>query len=497
MALMPRVLALLLALVVLAGQPAVVRASERLQQERRAGPLVVRYVGPDDASGLAEFAWYADAVEQAYRDVQDVFGGALRETGTPARDEIVVTLYGDDDAYREINPMAGRDDGVLGHAQPSEGKIGVAVARLRDKSEGYRRDAIRHELTHIVLGDLSQQRLPIGFQEGIAQYLERDLDQRERFASTIRQAQEAGRLLSFSDLNRQRQFLSVAGIAYPQSYSMVVFLAERYGFGKVLQLVTATREARTLEEAVSRVFERTLPELESEWLAFLPTYLTQSWARNDLDLWDLAAPRQLLAGGKYAEARDLYDRASALYSSMGEQERLGQAQTERQRAVASLEAIDLTQRGMAALSAHTYPEAVDLLTQAETRWRSLGDGRRADLAAAGLMRAMDGQRAVDQVAEARQLLAGWQFQAAGDLAYEAGQVLAELGDSHATAEATEVMRQARQLRTDLGLAAAGGGVASVALLSLTWVLLRRRQLKQMKPATPRPGVAVMEQDWSL
>ncbi|MGE3912989.1 MAG: hypothetical protein AB7K36_26765, partial [Chloroflexota bacterium] len=126
-----------------------------------------------------------------------------------------------------------------------------------------------------------------------------------------------------------------------------------------------------------------------------------------------------------------------------------------------------------------------------------GDGRRADLAAAGLMRAMDGQRAVDQVAEARQLLAGWQFQAADDLAYEAGQVLAELGDSHATAEATEVMRQARQLRTDLGLAAAGGGVASVALLSLTWVLLRRRQLKQMKPATPRPGVAVMEQDWSL
>jgi hypothetical protein len=491
---MPRLLALLLALVVLAGQPAVVSASERLQQERRAGPLVMRYIGAGDAGGQAEFAWYADAVERAYQDVQDVFGGALRETGTPARDEIVVTLYGDDDAYARANPVAGREEGVLGHAQPEAGIIGIAVARLRDKSEGFRRDAVRHELTHIVLGDLSKQRLPIGFQEGIAQYLERDMDQRQRFARTLQQGREAGRLLNFSNLNQQRPFLAAAGLAYPQSYSMVVFLAERYGFGSVLQFVLATRDARTLDEAVKRAFGRTLPELETEWQDFVPGYVSGGWQRNDLDLWDLTQPRRLLSSGKYAEARDLYDRAEAVFRSVGNQEKAAEAQTERQRAIAGVEAVDLSSKGMAALTAQSYAPSVELLSQAEERWRTLGDTRRAELTAAALMRAQDGQSALAQLDEARQQLAGWRFQEADDIAFDAGQVLAELGNETGTEQARQIMRDAQQLRTNLGRAAAGGGAASIVLLSLAWVLMRRRNVK---PPTSRPGVAVMEQDWSL
>src|SRR5215217_5341374 len=279
-----------IALVVLAGQSLVVSAAELPQQERRAGPLIVRYVGADDAAGQAEFAWYASAVEQAYKDVQDVFAVALKETQTPVRSEIVVTVYGTDAAYAEANPTAGQEEGVLGHAQPSEGTIGVAASRLRDKTEGFRRDAIRHELTHVVLGDLSNQRLPIGFQEGIAQYLERDIDQRQRFANVVRRGQEANQLLHFADLNRQRSFLSAAGLTYPQSYSMVVFLAERYGFGKVIQFVSATRDVKTLDEAVRQVFGRSLTELEADWRDFLPGYLDRGWARNDLDLWTLEQP---------------------------------------------------------------------------------------------------------------------------------------------------------------------------------------------------------------
>ena len=500
MASMPRLLALRLALVavaalvVLTGQPAVVSAAVHFQQERRAGPLVMRYVGPGDAGGQAEFIWYAQAVEQAYVDVQDVFGGALRETGTPPRDQIVVTLYGDDAAYARANPVAGREEGVLGHAQPQAGTIGIAVARLRDKSEGFRRDAVRHELAHIVLGDLSKQRLPIGFQEGIAQYVERDHDQRQRFARTLEQGRDAGQLLNFTNLNQQRPFLSAAGVAYPQSYSMVVFLAEKYGFGKVIQLVLATRDARTLDEAMKRVFDRTIPELEREWQAFMPGFVAGGWQRNDLDLWDLAAPRQLLSTSKYAEARDLYARAEEMFLSMGSQEKLAEARAERLRAVAGVEAVDLTARGTAALTTHTYDAAVDLLSQAEERWRALGDTRRADVTSAALMRARDGQTALGELDEARSLLAGWRFQAADDLAFEAGQVLAELGDEAGTEQARVIMRDSQQFRTNLGLAAAGGGAASVALLSIIWALLRRRPTK---PLTARPGVAVMEQDWSL
>jgi hypothetical protein len=489
-----RVVALLLAALVLAGQPTVASAAERSQQERRAGPLVMRYVGADDAGSQAEFTWYASAVEQAYQDVQDVFKGALDETGTKPRDEIVITLYGDDDAYARANPVAGREESVLGHAQPSEGVIGIAVARLRDKPEGFRRDAVRHELTHVTLADLSSQRLPIGFQEGIAQYLERDIDQRRRFAIAVRRAKEANQLLSLSDLNRQRPFLSNAQLAYPQSYSMVVYLAERYGFGKVVQLVTTVRDTRTLDEAVRQVFGRTLPEIEEEWQAFLPGYLDESWARNDLDLWRLEEPRRLLDEGKYAEARDLYDRAIAVFESVGRADRRQEALTERQRAVTGIEAFDLTHRGMAALTAGQYAAAADLLSQGEQRWTTLGDTRRASLASLAVAQARDGHEAVLQLDEARRQLDGWHFQAADDLAYDAGQVLAELGDEARTEEARQVMRDAQQLRTRLGQAAAGGGVAGVGLLGIAWVASRRRR---PQPISTPPGVAVMERDWSL
>jgi tetratricopeptide (TPR) repeat protein len=489
-----RVLALLLAIVVLAGRPAVASASERSAQEHRAGPLVVRYVGAEDTSGKAEFAWYASAVEQAYQDVQDVFDVALRETGTKPRDEIIVTLYGDDSAYARANPVAAREEGVLGHAHPSEGVIGVAVARLRDKSEGFRRDALRHELTHVVLGDLSSQRLPIGFQEGVAQYLERDIDQRQRFATAIRRGREGGQLLSLTDLNRQRPFLSAAGLAYPQSYSLVAYLAERYGFGKVIHLVTTVRDVSTLDEAVRRVFERSLSEIEAEWQAFLPGYLDHGWARNDLDLWSLAEPRRLLGEGKYAEARDTYDRADALFTSMSRPDRLETVRAERQRAVSGLEAIDFTHRGTAALSAGQYDGAADLLIQGERRWTELGESRRAALAALAATQARDGQSAVLQLAEARRQLESWHFQLADDLAYDAGQVLAELGDEARTEEARQVMRDAQQLRTRLGLAAAGGGVAGVGLLGVGWAASRRRRAR---PVLAPPAVAVMERDWSL
>jgi hypothetical protein len=261
-----------------------------------------------------------------------------------------------------------------------------------------------------------------------------------------------------------------------------------------VQLVTATRDAETLDAAVRTVFERSLTDLEADWLDFLPGYLDGGWARNDLDLWDLGEPRRLLDDGKYAEARDLYTRAEALFTSIGRSDRAAQAATERQRAVAGLEAADLSQRGMAALTANDYATATGLLASAQQRWQAAGDAHRADVTLLALAQAQEGQAAVGRLAEARAQLDGWHFQAADDLAYEAGQNLAELGDGPRTEEARQIMREAQQLRTRLGMAAAGGGVAGVGLLGVAWVIGRRRRVRRTSTAS---GVAVMERDWSL
>jgi hypothetical protein len=145
------------------------------------------------------------------------------------------------------------------------------------------------------------------------------------------------------------------------------------------------------------------------------------------------------------------------------------------------------------LMAGQYEPAADLLKQADARWTEAGDQRRAELAALAADQAQDGLTAVAQLAEARHELENWHFQEADDLAYDAGQVLANLGDDARTEEARQVMRDAQQLRTRLGLAAAGGGAACVGLLGVAWAASRRKR----RPAPTPPGVAVIGQDWSL
>jgi len=475
MALVVRTLALLLTLLVLASPPAPVSAAERSWSERQAGPLVVRYVGDDQA----EFAWYADVAEQAYKDVMDVFGNALQESQVQPRARIVISLYGDDDAYAEANPVAAREEGVLGHANPVAGEIGIGVARLRERSEQTRRDSLRHELTHVVLGDLSNQHLPIGFQEGIAQYLERDLDQRRRFARTLRRGIEEGQLLHLLDLNRQRPFLSRAPLAYPESYAVVVYLAEQYGFGQVIKLVEATRDADTLDDATQRAFNHSVSDLEAEWQAFLPGFLDQGWGRNDLDLWDLAQPRQQLADGQYADALANLERAERMFTSVGRADRAELARTEIARAQAGLDATTLTQNGTAALAVFEYDTAADLLTQAERRWQDAGNAQQSDQVSQAAAQARDGQAAVTELAEARRQLDGWHFQEADDLAFAAGQALAERGDATRTQEARQVMADVRQVRTQLGLAIIGSGVAGIGALALISLASRRRRHQTM------------------
>jgi len=364
------------------------------------------------------------------------------------------------------------------------GEIGIGVARLRDKPEITRRDSMRHELTHIVLGDLSNQHLPIGFQEGIAQYLERDLDQRRRFAAALRKGQDAGQLLNFGDLNRQRSFLARAPLAYPESYSMVVYLAGRYGFGQVIHLVEATSHAATFDDASRQAFGRSLADLETEWHAFLPSFLDQGCVRNDLDLWDLSEPRQQMAGGQYADARDGLERAERLFMSVGRPDRAEQARADRERAQSGVEAADLTRDGTAALSVYDYGSAVTLLDRAEGRWLDVGDGRRSTLAGVAAAQAHDGQAAVSQLGEARRQLDGWHFQAADELAFAAGQALSDLGDAARTEEARQVIADAHQLRARLGLAALGSGAVGVGGLGLVWLVGGRRRPGGMPLTSP-------------
>jgi hypothetical protein len=479
---------LLVALLVLlgpGGRPALAEP-EWLELDDGDLDLIVQYAPGHEA----EARWYGAFVSHSYDYIREVFG-------LDRRPGFFVKLYPDEASYAEANPVAGREHGVLAHARPAGREVGLATSRLREQTESVRRDAIRHEFTHMVLWMLAGANLPIGLHEGLAQYVEQDVDQRAKFARFLERAARAGQLLSFAELNNQRAFLSRAGIAYPQSYSMVVFLSDRYGFPRVVQLVAAMRQEESLEAAVQATFCRSLGDLEAEWRASLPEFLDGGWRRNELDLWEMAEPRRLLAAGQYAEARDEFERAARLFEGLGRAEKLEQARGFLGQSSTGLEATELSRRGSSALELHDYSTAADLLAQAEARWASLGDDSRRGLAADGAEQSRRGVEALGRLEQARAELGAWRIPAARAVAVEAGTTFVALGDAARTDETNAVLAEAQALQTRLGLAALGGGGLGLAALGFAWGA-RRRARPVLPPASQAPSLpGARERDWSL
>lgn len=476
----------LVALVILLGAAAAPTRAEPEWLERQTEHVVLRFA-PDDA---AEVDWYAGFVEGVYGDVSDVFG----HTPSPG---IVVTFYGDQAAYAVANPIAGLDEGVLAHARLDTREVGVALWRLRKQGETPRRDALRHELTHVVLGEMSNNRLPIGFHEGLAQYVEQDVEQRGRLARLLRRGVQEQRILSFDDLQRQRPFLARATVAYPQSYSVVAFLSERYGFGHLVRLVNTLRDEPHFDEAVRRSFGRSLDELEVEWRASLPGFLDGGYAKNELDLWDMTEPRRLLAEGRYAEAQEGFVRAERLFGDLGRAEKLELSRRGLTQSKAGLEATDVGRRGVTALEGHEYATAAGLLGQAVTLWSVVGDADRVESAEFGLEQARRGEEGVQQLGRARDLLESWQIPSARADAVHAGTTFASLGDARRTDEANAVLAEAQDAQTRLAFGAIGGGAAGLTAIGLTWGVTRRRGRRAQSAETPPLALAAGERDWSL
>jgi hypothetical protein len=182
---------------------------------------------------------------------------------------------------------------------------------------------------------------------------------------------------------------------------------------------------------------------------------------------------------------------------MSRADRVEMARAERDRAQTGIDAIDLTRNGTAALAVHDYETAASLLGQAQQRWQDLGETQRSSQTAGGATQARTGLEAVAQLDEARRRLESWNFQEADDLAFAAGETLADLGDGTRIEEARQVMADAQQLRTRLGLAAVGGGAAGVAVFGFAWMVGARRRAR---PVGGRTNVAAVGpavgQDWS-
>jgi hypothetical protein len=288
-----RAIGLLTALLIaLALVPGVARAQESDWRERRTERFAILYIDGDEPTAER----YAGFVDGIYDEVAAIFG---HQTATP----VTLRLYPTLELYQQINPLARGMQGIVAHADYRRHEVVVVLPQTAQQTPEEVQNNIRHELTHIVAAELSDDRLNVGFQEGLAQYVERPAPELETRIKLLQRAADRDLLLAWSELDDRDTVYRSPEVSYPESMSIVAFLIERYSFAKLLDFLTIAARSSGYRSALERAFAATPDELERQWRAWLPSYLAGGYKRNALSAYDLSGAEALLRQGRYADAK--------------------------------------------------------------------------------------------------------------------------------------------------------------------------------------------------
>jgi len=140
--------------------------------------------------------------------------------------------------------------------------LGISQADLE-----WGRDAIVHELTHVLVGHLTFSCLggvPTWLNEGLAVYSEGQLDPASQ--SQLDDAIHNNTLLSVRSLSAGfSEVTDKAYLSYSQSFSIVKFLIETYGENKMTTLLTSLRDGMAIDDALMQTYGFNVDGLDDAW----------------------------------------------------------------------------------------------------------------------------------------------------------------------------------------------------------------------------------------
>jgi hypothetical protein len=449
-----RLTTLLLALLLAATlAPTSALAQETEWNERRTDRFAILYADGDDQIA----AQYAGFVDTIYDEIAAIFA---HRTGTP----VTLRLYPSIERYYEVNPLARGLPGIVAHADFRRHEVVVIVPQTASQTPDEIQNNIRHELTHIVAAELADDRLNTGFQEGLAQYVEHPSRELEAKIRLLRDHLNSGQLLSWSELDDRDKVYQDPEISYPQSLSVVAFLIERYSFARLRDFLTISARSSGYRSALERAFGATPDDLEEQWRAWLPDYLSGGYRRNVLTAYDLSRAEELLRQGRYAEAQTELQDAINWLQTTNQATVLEQAQRLLDRSSDGQRAEALANQARAALESADYDRAAGLVEQARQSYAQLEDARQDAILTAYAERAERGRRAIATLDQATTLAQQLRYPQARVVADQAAAEFARLGDQAHAGQALALRGFLDQRQSLLGAAllilGLGGVVAS-------------------------------------
>lgn len=192
-------------------------------------------------------------------DLEALFGWKLYQRPT-------VVMIQNRKAFRQ---MAGHPL-IAAFAVPADNLIVIDFGRL-NRRMGRGKSLLKHEMVHLLLhAHILGNRLPRWLEEGVAQWASdgvADLMEEPRTA-LLTEAILSGTVLPLAELydnfpadNRALM------LAYAQSRSLVVFIAENYGTDKILKILELLKEGSGIDASVHRSLSVSIPDLEQQWIS--------------------------------------------------------------------------------------------------------------------------------------------------------------------------------------------------------------------------------------
>jgi hypothetical protein len=209
--------------------------------------------------------WYEGGQSFATDLAKSAHDGLLfneTQSGLKAEAPIDLYIYASNDDLKEA--ILYEPSWTGGQAFPDQN---IVILGISQSDLDWGRDAIAHELTHVLVGHLTFSCLgdvPTWLNEGLAVYSEGELD-----PASERQLEDAIRddaLLTVRSLSSGfSEVADKAYLSYSQSYSITKFLVETHGQEKMTNLLESLRDGLTIDEALMQTYGFDVEGLEGAW----------------------------------------------------------------------------------------------------------------------------------------------------------------------------------------------------------------------------------------
>jgi hypothetical protein len=395
---------------------------------------------------------------------------------------IQIEVYSAIPAYQAAVDEFSRVDleGQIALADPPGATIALPIDSFRSLTQPDAENQFRHALSHVVAGWASDFNIPRGFDEGLAQYVEKpNLPVQARLAALVHAASQEGKLTSWSNLNRATP-LDDDDIERAQSYSMVAYLIQHQGLADFWQFLEELKTAETWRDAMNVAFAPTTSDqIERQWKEDIPAWAAGDWRWNLMTGFDLEPARQQLARGNFEGAASALEISDLLLRDVNDPERAAEvAELKDQARIGDLAETKMAE-AQQALEQFVYDRAAAAVAQAEEQYAQLPPETRPDeLIATYKDMAARGMAATNQLEIAHIQAGNWaDYDDTRAAAVSAGSDFSALGDAEQRDDADRLVdaMDQEQLRIVLLLGA-------LAVLTFGWLFLwlRTRGPQPMK-----------------